>query len=71
MLDGRPLRKAVRQEYRMLTDVQRTLFHDAINTLKRSGVFDQIANIHSNVTIAGSAHGAPSFLPWHREYIKR
>lgn len=69
--NGQPLQMAIRPEYRMLSDSQRNRYHAAINTLKRSGVFDQIATIHSNVTIAGSAHGAPSFLPWHREFIKR
>ena len=71
LANGQPLQMAIRPEYRMLSDSQRNRYHAAINTLKRSGVFDQIATIHSNVTIAGSAHGAPSFLPWHREFIKR
>ena len=71
LANGEQLQIAVRQEYRMLTDHQRNRYHAAINTLKLSGVYDQIATIHSNATTSGGAHGVPSFLPWHREFVKR
>ena len=70
-IGGQHLKKAIRQEYRMLSDTERSRYHAAVNTLKRSGVFDKIAVIHSNITIAVGAHGEPSFFPWHREYLKR
>ena len=71
LANGQPLQRAVRQEYRMLSDTERNRYHAALNTLKRSGVYDEIAALHANATVSGGAHGAPSFLPWHRVYLKR
>ncbi|KAF8364472.1 hypothetical protein PRIPAC_91395 [Pristionchus pacificus] len=63
--------KGVRKEYRMMTDDERDRFHAAMWTLKRNGDYDRLAHIHANVNQAPSAHSGPSFLPWHREYVKR
>ena len=71
LANGQPLQRAVRQEYRMFSDAERNRYHATVNTLKRSGVYDEIATLHANAAVAGSAHGAPSFFPWHREFIKR
>ncbi|KAI3413411.1 hypothetical protein GPALN_010905 [Globodera pallida] len=71
LANGQPLRKALRKEYRMLTDDERARYHAALKAIKQSGEYDNIARIHSNPTIVGGAHSGPAFLPWHREYLKR
>ena len=71
LANGQPLLKAVRKEYRMLTDDERARFHNALLTLKRSGEYDRLAAIHAQVAISGSAHSGPGFLVWHREFLKR
>ncbi|KAK0425739.1 hypothetical protein QR680_009353 [Steinernema hermaphroditum] len=68
---GKPLTKAVRKEYRMLSDEERGRFHAVILQLKRSGEYDKLATIHSQFAEAGGAHSGPAFLAWHREFIKR
>ncbi|KHN76800.1 Putative tyrosinase-like protein tyr-3 [Toxocara canis] len=69
--NGQPLKKAIRKEYRMLSDDERQRFHSAIVQLKRSGEFDKMAIIHAQFSISGGAHSGPAFLPWHREFMKR
>ncbi|GMR34410.1 hypothetical protein PMAYCL1PPCAC_04605 [Pristionchus mayeri] len=68
---GAIYRKGIRKEYRMMSDAERDRFHAAMWTLKRNGDYDRLAHIHANVNQAPSAHSGPSFLPWHREYVKR
>ncbi|VDP30926.1 unnamed protein product [Heligmosomoides polygyrus] len=69
--NGRVLNRAVRKEYRMLTIDERNRFHSAMWSLKRSGVYDEFARMHSLTARIGGAHSGPAFLPWHREYVKR
>ena len=69
--NGQPLRKALRKEYRMMTDAERDRFHAVIRQLKTSGEYDRLATIHSQFAESGGAHSGPAFLPWHREFIKR
>ncbi|KAH7697070.1 CBN-TYR-4 protein [Aphelenchoides avenae] len=69
--NGQPLNKALRKEYRMLTDAERDRYHAAVKQIKQSGEYDRLAAIHSQFATAGGAHSGPAFLPWHREYIKR
>ncbi|MCP9257945.1 hypothetical protein DINM_001113 [Dirofilaria immitis] len=69
--DGSRLTKAIRKEYRMLTDQERRRFHNALIELKRSGEYDKLALIHGRSAVSGGAHSGPAFLPWHREFIKR
>ncbi|RCN43576.1 common central domain of tyrosinase [Ancylostoma caninum] len=71
MVQGRPLRKALRKEYRQLTDDERNRVHTAFRTIKSSGEFDRLARIHAQFASSGGAHSGPAFLPWHREYMKR
>nr|AVA09670.1 putative effector protein [Heterodera avenae] len=71
MPNGQPLRKALRKEYRMMTDQERIRYHTALKAIKQSGEYDNLSRIHSNPTIVGGAHSGPAFLPWHREYVKR
>uniref|UniRef100_A0A914HRA4 ShKT domain-containing protein n=1 Tax=Globodera rostochiensis TaxID=31243 RepID=A0A914HRA4_GLORO len=68
---GEPLRKAVRKEYRQLSDEERAKYHAALKTLKASKEYDRLAAIHKAVDNSGAAHSGPAFLPWHREYLKR
>lgn len=69
--NSRPLTKAIRKEYRMLTDDERRRFHSALIQLKNSGEFDKMALIHAQFATSGGAHSGPAFLPWHREFMKR
>ncbi|EFO26758.1 hypothetical protein LOAG_01721 [Loa loa] len=69
--NGKELSMAVRKEYRQLSTEERERFHSALDQLKQSGDYDQIAQWHSNPALSGGAHSGPAFLPWHREYIKR
>lgn len=69
--NGSQLTKAIRKEYRMLTDDERRRFHSALIQLKRSGEYDKLALIHGQAAVSGGAHSGPAFLPWHREFLKR
>ncbi|CAJ0593870.1 unnamed protein product [Cylicocyclus nassatus] len=70
-VQGRPLRKALRKEYRQLSDNERARLHAAFRTMKNNGEYDRLATIHSQFSGSGGAHSGPAFLPWHREYMKR
>uniref|UniRef100_A0A914D148 Tyrosinase copper-binding domain-containing protein n=1 Tax=Acrobeloides nanus TaxID=290746 RepID=A0A914D148_9BILA len=79
--NGQSFGRAVRKEYRTLTDEERRRFHAAVLKLKSEPIFDgdvtcqstyrKFARIHETFAGVGGAHGGPSFLPWHREYLKR
>ncbi|KHJ95138.1 common central domain of tyrosinase [Oesophagostomum dentatum] len=63
--------KALRKEYRMLTNDERNRFNNAMWTIKRSGTYDYLARTHSHFAAGTGAHAGPAFLGWHREFIKR
>uniref|UniRef100_A0A914CQP5 Tyrosinase copper-binding domain-containing protein n=1 Tax=Acrobeloides nanus TaxID=290746 RepID=A0A914CQP5_9BILA len=69
--NGQVLRKAIRKEYRTLTDNERTRFHNAILRLKSSKVYDYFHALHYHHSYGGGAHFGPAFVIWHREFIKR
>ncbi|KJH50750.1 shTK domain protein [Dictyocaulus viviparus] len=69
--NGQPYLKALRKEYRMMTDNERTRWNHAILQLKRSGEYDRLSVMHRQVGSSSGAHSGPGFLPWHREYMKR
>ncbi|KAK6044415.1 hypothetical protein COOONC_18080 [Cooperia oncophora] len=69
--NGQFMGRALRKEYRVMTDDERNRFHSAMRLLKGSGVFDAFARIHTRSVAAGGAHSGPAFLPWHREFLKR
>ncbi|KAI9297859.1 Di-copper centre-containing protein, partial [Neoconidiobolus thromboides FSU 785] len=57
----------LRKEIRELTPNELTTFISAINTLKRTGVYDTFSQIHYSNNL--HSHGVPAFLPWHREFL--
>uniref|UniRef100_A0A914C4J4 Tyrosinase copper-binding domain-containing protein n=2 Tax=Acrobeloides nanus TaxID=290746 RepID=A0A914C4J4_9BILA len=65
------LRKAIRKEYRLLTDEERHRYHKALRTLMDNGIFDEISVIHVHVAQDDLVHGKPKFWMWHRGYLKR
>uniref|UniRef100_A0A914BV37 Tyrosinase copper-binding domain-containing protein n=1 Tax=Acrobeloides nanus TaxID=290746 RepID=A0A914BV37_9BILA len=69
--NGNLLKKAIRKEYRTLSDDERTRFHNAINKLKSSKVYDHFHALHYHYSYGSGAHGGPAFALWHREFIKR
>ncbi|KAL3078003.1 hypothetical protein niasHS_012945 [Heterodera schachtii] len=74
-INGKSYGKALRMEYRMLSDEQRDRFHSALLKLKHlyngSSEYDRLAFLHSGIDKMPSAHGGPTFPLWHREYLKR
>ncbi|XP_055897262.1 uncharacterized protein LOC106066172 [Biomphalaria glabrata] len=65
--------RCTRKEYRMLTDDERTRYHNAVNALKQDSSvppnkYDAIAMLHSGETNF-IAHGGPGFLGWHRIFL--
>lgn len=68
---GKPLQKAIRKEYRLLTDDERHRYHKALRTLMDNGIFDEISVIHVHVAQDDLVHGKPKFWMWHRGYLKR
>uniref|UniRef100_A0A0K0E814 Tyrosinase copper-binding domain-containing protein n=1 Tax=Strongyloides stercoralis TaxID=6248 RepID=A0A0K0E814_STRER len=65
------LSKSIRKELRMLTKKERERYHRGIKKLKESGEYTNFATIHSKISLSGSSHAGPAFLPWHREFLKR
>ena len=58
-----------RKNYRDLTSDERDRYVEALHYLKGNGVIDQFANEHGNFFL--NAHDGSSFLPWHREFLRR
>ncbi|KHJ93724.1 shTK domain protein [Oesophagostomum dentatum] len=69
--NGRVFGRALRKEYRMLTDDEMRRFVSAMWTIKRSGTYDVLARVHTRFATGTGAHAGPAFLPWHREFTKR
>uniref|UniRef100_A0AC34F8Y4 Tyrosinase copper-binding domain-containing protein n=1 Tax=Panagrolaimus sp. ES5 TaxID=591445 RepID=A0AC34F8Y4_9BILA len=64
-----PLKRAVRKEYRQLSDDERERFHAVLQKLKNLGIFEGFNKQHK--LAAPGSHLGPAFLPWHREFLKR
>ncbi|CAJ0575397.1 unnamed protein product, partial [Mesorhabditis spiculigera] len=60
-----------RKEFRVMSDAERKRFFDALNLLKKNGVYDRWSDIHQQMSTRGTAHQGSNFLPWHREHLKR
>uniref|UniRef100_A0A914PKX5 Tyrosinase copper-binding domain-containing protein n=1 Tax=Panagrolaimus davidi TaxID=227884 RepID=A0A914PKX5_9BILA len=67
--NGNLLTKAVRKEYRQLSDDERERYHSVLQKLKNLGIFDGFNKQHK--AAAAGSHLGPAFLPWHREFLKR
>ncbi|WKX89503.1 hypothetical protein Q1695_008844 [Nippostrongylus brasiliensis] len=65
--NGKPLRKAIRKEARMLSDAERLQIAAAFNRMKDAGIYDRIGFVHKY----SGLHEGPGFFTWHREYLKR
>uniref|UniRef100_A0A914HSN4 ShKT domain-containing protein n=1 Tax=Globodera rostochiensis TaxID=31243 RepID=A0A914HSN4_GLORO len=66
--------KCTRKEYRMLSTDERTRYHNALLQLKQghgSYEYNRIAALHSDPAQMPGGHGGPTFVCWHREYLKR
>ncbi|GMI13517.1 hypothetical protein TrLO_g6777 [Triparma laevis f. longispina] len=59
----------VRRDWRTLSVDEKDLYIDAINDLKKSGVYDKFVHIHGLTNNKEYAHGTGGFLPWHRWYL--
>jgi tyrosinase len=58
-----------RKNQATLTTTEKSRFVAAVLALKASGKYDQYVQQHMN--FMSSAHRAPAFLPWHREFLRR
>lgn len=58
-----------RHDYRDLTSAEKQRFIDALNDAKARGIVDAFANEHDVHFSHG--HRNSSFLPWHREFLRR
>ena len=65
----------VRRDQATLTSAQCKAFTDAVLALKKNGGYDPFVTTHLNFMSSDSdsgqrtAHRAPSFLPWHRQFL--
>jgi tyrosinase len=65
----------VRRNQSKMTGTERTAFVTAVLELKRRGGYDELVQIHNDRMMSdyegtmAVAHRAPSFLPWHREFL--
>jgi len=64
---GKVLGRALRKDYRTYTPEEKAIFLDALDRMKKSGVYGEIGRIHKYAGL----HSGPAFYPWHREFIKR
>ena len=67
--------RAIRKEYRSLSDDERHRFHTAVRELKNSRMdgkrkYDVFVGYHQ-ANMAPGGHFGPAFLPWHRELLFR
>ena len=58
-----------RKNQSTLTTTEKARFVAAVLALKASGKYDDYVQQHMN--FMSSAHRAPAFLPWHREFLRR
>ncbi|MBG0855170.1 tyrosinase family protein [Streptomyces spinoverrucosus] len=64
-----------RKDVTTLTSSERRRFVNALLTLKRRGEYDEFVRLHIEYYVADgerglrAAHMAPSFLPWHRQFL--
>ena len=73
---------AVRKNQSELTPQERENFVNALLQLKADGTYDEFVQTHVDamkpatpqnvpMSVRNAAHRGPSFLPWHREYLRR
>lgn len=59
----------VRRNQAMMSRPEKAQYVQAVLKLKETGVYDNYITEHAEITYYG--HGGPSFLPWHREFLRR
>ncbi|HEV2087152.1 MAG TPA: tyrosinase family protein [Cryptosporangiaceae bacterium] len=59
----------IRKNLSTLTAAEKQRFVAAVLELKRRGTYDKY--VHDHMHAMDRVHGRSSFLPWHREYIRR
>ncbi|KAL3075479.1 hypothetical protein niasHS_011986 [Heterodera schachtii] len=65
--NGKPLKRAVRKEFRQYTREESQLFLETMRRFKSSGLYRRFGMIHRR----SGVHSGPAFLVWHREFLKR
>ncbi|MFC8450316.1 tyrosinase family protein [Kitasatospora sp. NPDC057223] len=59
----------VRRNQAMLSRKEKEQYVQTVLKLKERGVYDNYITEHAEIAYYG--HGGPSFLPWHREFLRR
>lgn len=60
-----------RKDFTQLTNTERTALASAFNVLEANGTMQSYANLHDANFNGGRIHWCPSFLPWHRDFLRR
>jgi len=67
---GNPTCSRVRRSWYAISDDEKSLYVEALNTLKLNGEYDVFTTIHAydNRNLE-YAHGSPGFFVWHRKFL--
>uniref|UniRef100_A0A914I0C7 Tyrosinase copper-binding domain-containing protein n=1 Tax=Globodera rostochiensis TaxID=31243 RepID=A0A914I0C7_GLORO len=65
--NGKPLKRAIRKEFRQYTRAELELFLETMRRFKASGLYSRFGMIHRR----SGVHSGPAFFAWHREFLKR
>ncbi|KAL3121824.1 hypothetical protein niasHT_002052 [Heterodera trifolii] len=65
--NGKALKRAIRKDFRQFSHEEMALFLEVMGRYKSSGLYTRLGMIHRR----SGVHSGPSFLTWHREFLKR
>ncbi|GAB5400835.1 MAG: hypothetical protein Aureis2KO_24200 [Aureisphaera sp.] len=60
-----------RKDFTQLTSTERTALANAFNQLWTNGTIQNYASLHNINFNGGQIHWCPSFLPWHRDFLRK
>ena len=60
-----------RKDFTQLTNIELTRLANGFNHLWSNGTIQAFAILHDNNFNGGIIHWSPSFLPWHRDFLRQ